>query len=96
MIELENYSVRVAAVDARMHTEVGQDLSAVLNAPRVHLRDRPPDVIRLVGEIVCTAVCRMAGAAVRIEEPASRVRERELTGGLVLAARAARIEEPVR
>src|SRR5438552_16713739 len=44
VVELEHDDVVDVAVDAGMRSEVAQNLTPILNTPRVHLSDRAPDV----------------------------------------------------
>lgn len=78
MIELEDQDVGLAAIDARVRREVGDDLTTILVASSVYLCDRAADVVGLVGEVVGAAVRGMTDTTVVLPGPRCHVGVGEL------------------
>jgi hypothetical protein len=75
MVEFENDDVVDTAINTGMRREVGQDFASILHAPRVQLGDSPPDVVRLVRQVVGMPIRRVALSTVGIQRAAGLVGE---------------------
>lgn len=82
VIEFKKYRVRGPAINARMCSEVAQDLAAIHLAPLPYLRDCPSHVIALVRDVVGVTVSSVAVAAIEIQRTETLVGEGERFGRL--------------
>ncbi|MDP9319711.1 MAG: hypothetical protein M3P16_01285 [Chloroflexota bacterium] len=77
MVELENNDVRFAAIHARVRSQVLIELPAILLTTQLDLRDRSPDVVGLVLQIVRATERCVTGAAMTLQGASFLVPERE-------------------
>jgi len=66
VVEFEHNDVCLATIDARMTLKVAIEFPPVSIQLALHLRDRPPDVIGPVLQVMSTAQCCMADSAVTL------------------------------
>jgi len=86
VIELQHDAIRRAAIDARVCGKVLEDFTAILDATRIHLSDRPTDVVGFIRQVMGMSIRGVANPAVRIELTTALVRKGELSGRFFRAA----------
>jgi hypothetical protein len=86
MIEIERDRIRLPAVDAWVHQEVGEHQRTVRDAISVDSRDFAADVLLTIRQVVRASIRGLALPAVPLSCPLGHVRECEVRLGLTQAA----------